>query len=192
MTRTDESLAGLMSRGILKENTIFGLGISLCPAIAVTASVKNGFFMGISVLFVQTLVQVIISSIRKWIHPSVRLPMFMVIISGMVTLVDRCVAAFAPPVYAEVGLYIQLIVAFASILAGLETFASKTTPVRAFFDGVGRGSGFLLSLMLIGAIREILGRGSMSILLAGCSGKTDDGVTCAAVSCAGCSETEKS
>lgn len=151
----------LVFRGLIQENTIFRQAISLCPAIAVTSSLRNGLMMGLAVLFVQTMVNVTISLIRQFIHPRIRLPIFALVIAGWVTVTDLCIAAFAPDVHAQIGLYIQLIVAFASILAGAETFASKNKPIPAFFDGIGRGTGFLLALAFISAVREILGKGTL-------------------------------
>jgi electron transport complex protein RnfE len=151
----------LLIRGLIQENTIFRQAISLCPAIAVTSNLRNGLMMGLAVMFVQAMVNVTVASIRKFIHPRIRLPIFMLVISGWVTIVDMFMSAFVPEVEAQIGLYIQLIVAFASILAGAETFASKNKPVAAFFDGIGRGAGFLIALAFISAVREILGKGSL-------------------------------
>jgi len=159
--KNETPVTKLFSRGLLQENTIFRQAISLCPAIAVTSTVKNGFMMGIAVLFVQAMVNVSVSSIRRWIHPRIRLPIFMLISSGWVTITDMCVAAFAPDIYATLGLYIQLIVAFASILAAAESFASKNGVIASFFDGVGRGTGFTLALIAISAVREVLGKGTI-------------------------------
>jgi electron transport complex protein RnfE len=110
----------LIKNGVFKENTIFRLVISLCPAIAVTNSVKNGFFLGAAVMFVQTMVNATVALIRDYIHPKIRIPIFMLIISGWVSVVDMVVAAYQPAVYKQIGLYIQIIVAFASILARAE------------------------------------------------------------------------
>ncbi|MBN1129309.1 MAG: electron transport complex subunit RsxE [Chitinispirillaceae bacterium] len=151
----------LVRRGIVDENTIFRLALSLCPAIAVTSTLKNGFLMGVAVLFVQVMVNVTTSSIKGFVHPRVRLPVFMLVISGWVTVTDLSMAAFVPEAHKQMGLYIQLIVAFASILAGVEMFASKNTVVKAFFDGIGRGAGFLVALVIISACRELLGKGTL-------------------------------
>jgi electron transport complex protein RnfE len=151
----------LVRRGIVDENTIFRLALSLCPAIAVTSTIKNGFLMGVAVLFVQVMVNVTISLMKNFIHPRIRLPVFMLVISGWVTITDMSMAAFAPEAHRQMGLYIQLIVAFASILAGAEMFASKNTPVKAFFDGIGRGAGFLVALVIISSCRELLGKGTL-------------------------------
>lgn len=151
----------LVRRGIIDENTIFRLAISLCPAIAVTSTLKNGLLMGVAVLFVQVMVNVSISLMKGFIHPRIRLPIFMLVISGWVTITDMLMAAFAPDAYRQMGLYIQLIVAFASILAGAEMFASKNSVVKSFFDGIGRGTGFLVALVIISAFRELLGKGAV-------------------------------
>jgi H+/Na+-translocating ferredoxin:NAD+ oxidoreductase subunit E len=147
--------------GIVKENTIFKLALSLCPSIAVTNNLKNGVFMGGAVLFVQLMVNMTISLIRKVIHPKVRLPIFMLVISGWVTVTQFIMAAFVPDVYSKVGLYIALIVAFASILARAEMFASKNSILPSMADGLGMGLGFLFALTVISFFRELLGKGSL-------------------------------
>lgn len=151
----------LIKNGIFAENTIFKLAISLCPSIAVTNSLKNGVYMGVAVIFVQTMVNVTVALMKNVINSKVRIPVFMLIISGWVTVTDLTIAAIAPDVYRQVGLYIQLIVAFASILARAELFASKNTFVPSFFDGIGMGIGFLVALVIISFFRELLGRGSL-------------------------------
>ncbi len=149
--------------GIIKENTIFKLALSLCPSIAVTNNLKNGIFMGLAVLFVQVMVNITISLIRKVIQPKVRLPIFMLVISGWVTVTQLLMAAFVPDVYSKVGLYIALIVAFASILARAEMFASKNSVVPAMADGLGMGIGFLFALTVISFFRELVGKGTLTV-----------------------------
>lgn len=155
------SYLDLIKNGILKENTIFKLALSLCPSIAVTNNLRNGVLMGVAVLFVQVMVNITISLMRNVIHPRVRLPIFMLVISGWVTVTDMSMAAFAPEAYKQLGLYIQLIVAFASILARAEMFASKNKITPSMFDGIGMGLGFLFALSIISFFRELLGRGSL-------------------------------
>lgn len=147
--------------GIFGENTIFRMAISLCPSIAVTNNLRNGFFMGISVLFVQVMVNLTVSSIRKLIHPRIRLPIYMLIISGWVSVIDMTMSAFARAAYKEIGLYIQLIVAFASILARAEVFAGKNKVVPSMMDGVGMGIGFFFAMIIISFFRELLGKGTL-------------------------------
>ncbi len=151
----------LIRDGIISDNTIFKLAISLCPAIAVTSKLKNGFLMGLAVMFVQTMVNLTISLMRPVLHPRIRIPIFMLVISGWVTITDMLMSAYARDVYREMGLYIQLIVAFASILAHAETFASKNKPIPSVFDGIGMGAGFMFALVSISFFRELLGKGTL-------------------------------
>lgn len=151
----------IIKDGIFVDNTIFRLAISLCPAIAVTSKLKNGLYMGIAVMFVQTMVNLTVSAMRKFIHPRIRIPIFMLVISGWVTVTVLMMDAFAHDVYKEVGLYIQLIVAFASILAHAETFASKHAPVPSAADGIGMGAGFMVALVIISFFRELFGKGTL-------------------------------
>ncbi len=151
----------LITNGIVKENTIFKLALSLCPSIAVTNNLKNGVLMGVAVLFVQVMVNITISLMRKIIHPRIRLPIFMLVISGWVTITDMSMAAAVPDVYKQMGLYIQLIVAFASILARAEMFASKNRIAPSMADGIGMGIGFLFALTVISFFRELIGKGSV-------------------------------
>jgi Na+-translocating ferredoxin:NAD+ oxidoreductase subunit E len=160
LTKTPSNLE-LIKNGIFKENTIFRLALSLCPSIAVTNKLENGVLMGIAVLFVQVMVNITVSLMRNFIHPRIRLPIFMLIISGWVTVADMTMAAYAREAYKQMGLYIQLIVAFASILARAEMFAGKSKVVPSMFDGIGMGLGFLFSLSIISFFRELLGKGSL-------------------------------
>lgn len=163
MSSNSTSLKELFLNGIIKENTIFKLALSLCPSIAVTNNLKNGVFMGLAVLFVQTMVNITISLMRKVIQPKVRLPIFMLVISGWVTITQMMMAAFVPDVYAKVGLYIALIVAFASILARAEMFASKNSIMPSMADGLGMGVGFLFALTAISFFRELVGKGTLTL-----------------------------
>jgi electron transport complex protein RnfE len=151
----------LISNGIFAENTIFRLTLSLCPAIAVTNNLRNGFLMGMAVLFVQVMVNITIALIKNFIHPRIRIPIFMLVISGWVTVADLSMAAYAREAYKEMGLYIQLIVAFASILARAEVFASKNKVTPSIMDGIGSGAGFLAALVIISFFRELLGKGTL-------------------------------
>ncbi len=151
----------LIKNGIFAENTIFRMAISLCPSIAVTNSLKNGFSMGVSVIFVQVMVNLTVSLIRNFVNPKIRIPIFMMVIAGYVSIIDMTMAAFARPVYKQIGLYIQLIVAFASIFARAEVFAVKNKVVSSFSDGLGMGIGFLLAMIIISFFRELFGKGAL-------------------------------
>jgi Na+-translocating ferredoxin:NAD+ oxidoreductase subunit E len=151
----------LFKNGIFGENPVFRLALSLCPAVAVTSGVKNGFLMGVAVLFVMTMTNITVSLLRNFISPKVRLPSYVFITATWVTVIDQVMAAYQRAVYKEMGLYIMLIVAFAIILSRAEMFASKNTLWPSFVDGVGMGLGFLFALVLLGVFREFLGKGSL-------------------------------
>jgi len=151
----------LILNGIFAENPVFRLALSLCPAVAVTTTIANGLLLGVAVLAVQVLSSVTVALVRGAIHPRVRIPVYTIIIAVWVSAIDMALAAFMPALYAQVGLYVKLIVAFAIIISRLEAFASRQPLVPAFWDGVGMGLGFLLALVVIGALRELLGAGAL-------------------------------
>jgi electron transport complex protein RnfE len=161
MSANTKSNWELMKNGMFGENTIFRMAISLCPSIAVTNGMKNGVALGVAVVFVQTMVNITVSLIRKFIHPKIRIPIFMLIIAGYVTIIDMLMSTYARPVYKEIGLYIQIIVAFASIFARAEVFASKNRLIPSAIDGFGMGVGFLLAMIVISFFRELLGKGEL-------------------------------
>lgn len=151
----------LLLNGIFSENPVFRLALSLCPAVAVTNTVMNGLMLGVAVLFVQVASSVTVALVRQWIHPRVRIPIYTIIIAVWVSAIDMVLAGFFPEIYAQVGLYVKLIVAFAIIISRLEAFASKMPLLPTFWDGIGMGLGFLFALLVIGAFRELLGNGSL-------------------------------
>ena len=162
---SDERAPGalqLLLNGILTENPVFRLALSLCPAVAVTTTVLNGLILGVAVLAVQVLSSVTVAIARGAIHPRVRIPVYTIIIAVWVSAIDMTLAAFVPALYAQVGLYVKLIVAFAIIISRLEVFASRQPLVPSFWDGLGMGLGFLIALVVIGAFRELLGAGSIA------------------------------
>ncbi|MBI5299864.1 MAG: electron transport complex subunit RsxE [Deltaproteobacteria bacterium] len=150
----------LLWRGFFSENPVFRLALSLCPAVAVTNSVKNGMMMGVAVLAVQVLSSMTVALFRGFIHDKVRIPVYTIVIAVWVTVIDMILAAYVPDVYAEIGLYIKLIVAFAIIISRLEVFASKYPLIPSITDGFAMGLGFCFALVLIGSFREVLGNGS--------------------------------
>ncbi len=151
----------LIWRGIFSENPVFRLALSLCPAVAVTTALWNGILLGVAVLLVQVLSSVTVALLHGRIHPRVRIPAYTIIIAVWVSVIDLSLSAFAPTVYAQVGLYVKLIVAFAIIISRLEMFASRYPVVPSFLDGFGMGLGFLVALVLISAFRELLGQGAL-------------------------------
>lgn len=161
MSTKQKSNWELLKNGMFGENTIFRMAISLCPSIAVTNSLKNGVALGVAVIFVQTMVNITVSLIRNFIHPKIRIPIFMLIIAGYVTIIDMLMSTYFREIYAQIGLYIQIIVAFASIFARAEVFASKNRFIPSLFDGLGMGIGFLLAMIVISFFRELLGKGEL-------------------------------
>ena len=148
-------------KGLFDENPIFILSLSLCPALAVTTSVKTSLTMGLSVLFVITANNVVVSLTRKLVNSKVRVPVYITSIATIVTVVELVLKAFAPALYKELGLYLSLIVVFAIILARAEVFASKNKVIPSFFDGFGMGCGFTIAMVSIGVIRELFGNGTI-------------------------------
>ena len=161
LTDRPPSAKALVLNGIFAENPVFRLALSLCPAVAVTTTVANGIMLGVAVLFVQVASSVTVALTRQWIHPRVRIPIYTIIIAVWVSTIDMVLAGFFPALYAQVGLYVKLIVAFAIIISRLEVFASRMPLIPTFWDGLGMGLGFLFALVVIGAFRELLGSGAI-------------------------------
>lgn len=153
-------LGKIFTRGIYDENPILRLALSLCPALAVTSTTLNALAMGLSVMFVITANNVVVSTFRKYVNPKVRVPIFIISIAAIVTVVELLLEAFFPQLFKALGIYLSLVVVFAIILARAEVFAIKNKVIPSFFDGLGMGMGFTVAMVVIGAIREILGSGS--------------------------------
>ena len=147
--------------GIWKENPTFVMMLGMCPTLAVTTSVINGFAMGISTALVLIFSNILISLLRKIISDNIRIPAYIVIVAALVTTVQMLLQAYVPSLYTALGIYIPLIVVNCIILGRAESFASKNGIVVSAFDGLGMGIGFTIALSLIGFIREILGAGSV-------------------------------
>ena len=151
----------IFKKGIIAENPIFVLALSLCPALAVTSSAINSLTMGLAVMFVITANNTVVSITRKIVNPKVRVPVYITSVATIVTVVQLVLQAYLPVLYKALGIYLALIVVFAIILARAEVFASKNKVTPSFFDGLGMGCGFLLALLSIGIIRELLGTGAI-------------------------------
>ncbi len=153
--------AELLWNGLIPENPIFRLALSMCPAVAVTTSIKNGLLLGLAVIFVQVFSSCTVAIFRGLIHPRIRIPAYVLVIALWVSVIDMILPVISPDVYKQVALFVKLIVVFAIIISRLELFASKEPLVPSFFDGLGMGLGFLFGLVLIGAIRELTGSGQL-------------------------------
>lgn len=151
----------IFSKGLVDENPILVLALSLCPALAVTSSVINALTMGLVVTFVITLNNISVSIIRNVVNHKVRVPVYITSIATIVTLAELILKAYAPDLYKALGIYLSLVVVFAIILARAESFASKNKVFPSFLDGFGMGIGFTLAMVTIGAIRELFGNGSI-------------------------------
>jgi len=143
------------------ENPILTLMLGLCPVMAVTTSLKNGFFMGLGVIFVLFTSNTVVSLLRNVIPKEVRIPCFITVIATAVTVVDMSMAAAIPDVHEEMGIFIALIVVNCMILGRAEGFASKNATPHAMADGLGMGTGFGLTLCALGGLREVFGSGSL-------------------------------
>ena len=153
--------AQLFFNGILTENPIFRLALSMCPAVGITTTVMNGLMLGIAVLFVQVFSSCTIAAIKNYIHPRIRIPTYTLTIATWVTVIDLVLAAYMPGAYKAMGIFVKLIVAFAIITMRLEMFAAKNPIIPSFWDAVGMGFGFLLGMMTLGFVRELLGSGTL-------------------------------
>ena len=150
-----------LTNGILRENPTFGLVLGMCPTLATTTSAINGMSMGLATLFVLVCSNVVISLLKNLIPDKVRIPAFIVVIATFVPLVQLTMQAYLPALYETLGLFIPLIVVNCIVLGRAEAFAAKNTVWLSALDGLGMGIGFTLSLTVLGAIRELLGAGSV-------------------------------
>jgi electron transport complex protein RnfE len=149
------------TKGFIKENPVFVLLLGLCPVLGVTTSAINGLGMGLATTFVLVMSNLVVSLVKSFIPPKVRIPSFIVIIASFVTIVDLAMNAYVPALHAQLGLFIPLIVVNCLVLGRAEAFASKNSLGSSIIDGLGMGLGFAFALTLLGALREILG--SLSI-----------------------------
>ncbi len=161
MSTTTKSNTQLLVDGILKENPIFKLALSMCPAVGISTSVMNGILLGTAVLFVQVFSGCTISLVRNYIHPKIRIPTYTLTIATWVTVIDLVLAAYVPGAYKAMGMFVRLIVAFAIITMRLEMFASREPLTKSFWDGLGMGLGFMVGMVTLGVVRELLGSGEL-------------------------------
>lgn len=154
------NLKNEFTKGLVQENPLFRLLLGMCPALAVTTSVNNGLGMGVAVTGVLLASNIVVSAMRKVIPSSVRIPAFIVIIATFVTITDMLMHAFTPALYTALGIFIPLIVVNCIILGRAESFASRNTMLPAIIDALGMGIGFTLALVMVSAVREVLGAGT--------------------------------
>lgn len=155
------NLAKVFKNGLIDENPTFVQVIGMCPTLAVTTSAINGIGMGLSTAAVLICANLVISLIRKITPDKIRIPIFIVVIATFVTIVGMLLKAYVPALDKALGIYIPLIAVNCLILARAESFAFKTGAMPSIVDGVGQGLGFTVALTIIGAVRELLGNGSL-------------------------------
>ncbi|MBR5699869.1 MAG: electron transport complex subunit E [Bacteroidales bacterium] len=151
----------LLTDGFVKNNPTFVLLLGMCPTLATTTSAVNGLGMGLATLFVLVLSNIVISLVAPVTPDKVHIPVYIVIIASFVTLLQFLMQAYTPAMYETLGLFIPLIVVNCIVLGRAEAFASKNGVWASTLDGIGVGLGFTLSLTVLGAVREILGSGSL-------------------------------
>ncbi len=150
-------------KGIFKENPVLILVIGLCPALAVSSSANDGLGMGIASTFVLVMSSLVISILRKLIPSEIRIPIFIIIISTFVTIIDYTMQAYQPELYANLGVFVPLIVVNCLVLGRAEAYAYKNGAWLSFLDALGMGLGFAFTLTLLGTIREIFGNGTLTL-----------------------------
>lgn len=151
----------IIKNGIVDENPTLVQCIGLCPTLAVSTSAINGVGMGIAATAVLIGSNMAISAIRKFVPSEIRIPIFIVVIAGFVTVIQLLISGFAPALDKSLGIFIPLIVVNCIILARAEAFAFKNGVFASMFDGIGMGLGFTVSLTLLGSVRELLGNGTI-------------------------------
>ena len=150
-----------LNRGLVGENPVLRLMIGLCPALAVSTSAINAIGMGAATSFVLIFSNLVVAAIRKFVPDQIRIPIFIIIISTFVTIIDYVMQAYTPELHKSLGVFIPLIVVNCIILGRAEAFAYRNPVLSSVMDGVGMSLGFAFALVSIGVIREILGAGSV-------------------------------
>lgn len=160
MAKKQVTLTDVFSRGILKENPVLMLLLGTCPTLAVSTTATNGIGMGIAATVVLILTNFLISLVRNLVSDKVRIPVYITIIAGAVTIIELLIKAYFPELDKSLGIFIPLITVNCIILGRAEAFANKNNPLVAAVDGLGMGLGFTLAITTMASIREILGNGT--------------------------------
>ena len=150
-----------ITNGITKENPTFVLLLGMCPTLATTTSGINGMSMGLATMFVLICSNFVISLIKNVVPDMVRIPVFVVVIAAFVSTLQMLMEAYLPSINKSLGIYIPLIVVNCIILGRAEAFACKNNPLASICDGIGIGLGFTFALALLGAVRELIGAGTL-------------------------------
>ena len=156
----EKSLWSIFTAGLIRENPVLRLVLGCCATLAVTTEAVNGLGMGAATTFVLVCSNMVISLLRKVIPNKVRIPCFIVVIAGFVTIVQMLIKAFLPDLDSALGIFLPLIVVNCIILGRAESFASKNGVLPSILDGLGMGIGFTAVLFIMGTVREIIGNGT--------------------------------
>jgi len=148
-------------KGLWRENPVFVQVLGMCPVLAVSNTARNALAMGLATLFVLVMSNAVISLLRSFVPRQVRIATFILVIATFVTIVDYAIQAISLDLHKALGAFISLIVVNCLILGRAEAFASRNTVGRSILDGLGMGVGFCFALLCLGAVREILGSGSL-------------------------------
>ncbi len=158
---SETSYGKILKDGMWTQNTGFVALPGLCPLLAVSSSVVNGLGLGLATTLVLLTSNVAVSLIRNLVRPEVRIPVFVMVIACVVTAVELAMHAFLPGLYTVLGIFIPLIVTNCCVIGRAEAFAFKNGVAKAAVDGIATGLGFLLALVLLGALREAVGQGML-------------------------------
>jgi len=155
------SVGSLIRKGLWDENPVLILLLGMCPTLGVTSSVENGIGMGLATTFVLVMSNLVVSVLRNVIPKKMRIPCFIVIIASFVTIVEMLMQAYTPALFRSLGLFIPLIVVNCIVLGRAEAFASRNGLFHSLVDGLAMGIGFTFALVAMGAVRELLGNGTL-------------------------------
>ena len=158
---TRDELRRIAENGVWKQNTSLVQILGLCPLLAVTTNLVNGVMLSLATILVMAISGFVIASLRNLIPHEIRIPVFILIVAALVTVVDLLFNAFLHNLYLVLGIFIPLIVTNCIVLARVEAFAAKNPPLQSTFDGIFMGVGMLWTLALLGAMRELLGSGTL-------------------------------
>lgn len=157
-----ENNMSVLIKGLLRENPVFVLILGTCPTLATTTTVDGALGMGLATMAVLICSNIVISALRKFIPDTVRIPCYIVVIAGFVTIVQMIIHAFLPDLYETLGVYLALITVNCIILGRAEMFAGKNTIGKSALDGIGMGLGFTIALLAMSTVREVLGAGTFA------------------------------
>ena len=160
-SKTDKRGTDEFIKGLWRENPVFVQVLGMCPVLAVTNTAMNALAMGLATMFVLVMSNIVISTLRRFIPKQVRIATYILVIATFVTVTDYAIMAISLELHRALGAFIALIVVNCLILGRAEAFASKNTVGKSIMDGLGMGVGFVFALLCLGAVREVLGSGTL-------------------------------